>query len=281
MWEPLQLEYLFADRPYAPALAPAGYDTLCLESGGSEIYGAILWPDGGFTGKRPCVIVSHGYPGVARNDDLAFALRRIGCVVVVVHHRGAWGSRGKYLISHCVEDVETLCAFVRSEDFCRRYHTDPEALFLLGHSMGGNSVLQAARHVPPVRGLILLAPYDPTRLLRDGNPEPLMELLRECRIMNSDGPEAILADIRAHLAEYPFERAGRQLRERNVCCIVGSLDTIVPWEMVRPLWEELTAGAPGPVRRLVELPATHGFCGNRIAVTETAARFVCDVCGRM
>ena len=72
----LKLEYLLRDRPYDPAVAPADYDMLCVKSGGAELYGEILWPDGGFQGPRPCVLLCHGYPGVARNDDLAAALRR-------------------------------------------------------------------------------------------------------------------------------------------------------------------------------------------------------------
>ena len=195
--ERLHVDYLFADPPRDPDAAPADYDMLCFECCGAELYGEIMWPDGSFGGRRPCVILAHGYPGVARNDDLAFALRRIGCVVVTVHHRGAWGSQGKYLVSNCVQDIVALCAHVRSPDFCRTYRTDPDALFLVGHSMGGNSVLQAARQVKGVRGLVLLAPYDPTRLLREGDEAGVMPLLRTGYILRCDGLDAILRDMQA------------------------------------------------------------------------------------
>lgn len=157
----LQLEYLFKDRPYDPNVSPADYDMLCAESGGARIYGEILWPDGGFAEPRPCVLLSHGYPGVARNDDLAFALRRIGCVVVVLHHRGAWGSEGQYLVSHCVEDVIRVYEQIRSPAFCQQYCVDPNAIFLAGHSMGGNSVLQAARRAPGRPGADPAGPLRP------------------------------------------------------------------------------------------------------------------------
>ena len=146
----LKLEYLLRDRPYDPAVAPADYDMLCVKSGGAELYGEILWPDGGFQGPRPCVLLCHGYPGVARNDDLAAALRRIGCVVAVMHHRGAWGSQGKYLVSNCVEDVAALAVYMRSPAFCEAYHTDPDALFLIGHSMGGSGTWSIALAYPEV-----------------------------------------------------------------------------------------------------------------------------------
>ena len=277
MKKALELEYLFRDRPYDPAVSPADYDMLCVKSGGAELYGEIMWPDGGFQGPRPCVLLCHGYPGVARNDDLAAALRRIGCVVAVMHHRGAWGSQGKYLISNCVEDAAALAAYMRTPAFCERYHTDPDALFLIGHSMGGNSVLQAARRVKGLRGAVLLTPYDPTAFLRQGGAEAVMPLLETGRILHSDGLDAILRDMWEHIEEYPFAKAFPEVKDQNLLFITGTLDTIAPAWMVTPLWEQLSAHPTRAVQRLVELPAAHGLCGCRIAAIEAAAAFLDDV----
>lgn len=277
MKKALELEYLFRDRPYDPAVSPADYDMLCVKSGGAELYGEIMWPDGGFQGPRPCVLLCHGYPGVARNDDLAAALRRIGCVVAVMHHRGAWGSQGKYLISNCVEDASALAAYMRTPAFCERYHTDPDALFLIGHSMGGNSILQAARRVKELRGAVLLTPYDPTAFLRQGGAEAVMPLLETGRILHSDGLDAILRDMWEHIEEYPFAKAFPEVKDQNLLFITGTLDTIAPAWMVTPLWEQLSAHPTRAVQRLVELPAAHGLCGCRIAAIEAAAAFLDDV----
>ena len=108
----LLLQYLFEDGPFLRETALPDYDTLDIVSHGCHLYGEILWPDGGFGQLRPCVILLHGFPGSARNDDLAHALCRIGCVVLIPHHRGAWGSEGEYLISNCVEDAVTLADYV-------------------------------------------------------------------------------------------------------------------------------------------------------------------------
>lgn len=275
---PLRLEYLFSDPPYDPAVSSADYDMLCVESSGAELYGEIMWPDGSFAENRPCVILAHGYPGVARNDDLAFALRRIGCVVVIMHHRGAWGSQGKYLISNCVQDIIRVCAHVQSRGFCETYRTDPGAIFLAGHSMGGNSVLQAARRVRNIRGLVLLAPYDPACFLQRGDEARLMALLRTGYILHSDGLDAILRDIRGHMADYAFESAYPDVRDQNICCITGTLDQIAPPWMVAPLWSRLAAYRTDAVQRLVELPVSHGLCGGRIEVIKTVAQFLWDVC---
>ena len=58
-----------------------------LDSNGSHIYGEIMWPSQDFPKPHPCVIMLHGYPGSARNDDISHALCRAGCVVLVPHNR--------------------------------------------------------------------------------------------------------------------------------------------------------------------------------------------------
>ncbi|MBQ5570906.1 MAG: hypothetical protein IIT45_10770, partial [Treponema sp.] len=92
--------YLFEDPEELNPSALPDYSTLDFISNGSHIYGEIMWPSSEFSEPRPCVIMLHGFPGTARNDDISHALCRIGCVVLVPHHRGAWGSQGKYLISN-------------------------------------------------------------------------------------------------------------------------------------------------------------------------------------
>lgn len=124
-----------------------------------------MWPGKEFLSERPCVIMLHGFPGSARNDDISHALCRIGCVVIVPHHRGAWGSGGKYLITNCIEDAKNLAQFARTDNFVRKYKINPNKIFLLGHSMGANSALNAGKQLDWLRGIIMLAPYDPTRYL--------------------------------------------------------------------------------------------------------------------
>jgi len=87
----LQLQYLFQDKPFDPETELSDYDTLDVISDGCHLYGTILWPDGGTPVPRPCVVMLHGFPGSAPNDDLAHALCRIGCVVLIPRHRGAMG----------------------------------------------------------------------------------------------------------------------------------------------------------------------------------------------
>lgn len=275
--ERIQLQYLFKDRPCAPGEQLSDCDSLDIVSGGFHLYGEILWPDGGYTQPRPCVILFHGYPGYARNDDLAHALCRIGCVVLTPHHRGAWGSQGSYLISHCVEDAIALANHVRTPAFCKQYHTDPDGIYLIGHSIGGNTVLNAAKQLPWLRGLVLLAPFDPTRHFREGREAQLRQLLEQGSLLHSDGLEAIFQDFAAHRDIFCFESAFEALKDQNLLFITGSADDCAPaQQMVLPLWRLLQSHKTTAVQRFLELPAGHGLMGCRMALIEEAARFLSD-----
>ena len=148
---PLDTANLFRDGIAAAPETVADYDALVFESDGSELYGQILIPDRSFGEKRPCVLMFHGFAGFGRFDDVGQALCRAGCVVLIPHHRGAWGSRGKYSVSNCVRDAAGLIRHVGTPEFRTKYRIDPDAVFLIGHSMGGNTVLNAALEVPGVR----------------------------------------------------------------------------------------------------------------------------------
>ena len=86
--------------------------------------------------------------------DVLLALLRAGCVVAWVHHRGAWASQGMYLPTNCVDDTASLAAWAQTEEFCQKYDTDPNAVFLMGHSLGGNMVLNALCRTEGVHGAI-------------------------------------------------------------------------------------------------------------------------------
>ena len=86
---------LSADRPAEGEAVISRSEALVFRSDGDRIYGQILWPNGAFGRGRPVVIFCHGFAGFTRMDDVAHALCRAGCVALVPHRRGAWGSEGK------------------------------------------------------------------------------------------------------------------------------------------------------------------------------------------
>lgn len=274
----IQLQYLFQDKPYEPETELSDYDSLNVVSGGCHLYGQIMWPDGSYSRPRPCVVLFHGFPGSARNDDLAHALCRIGCVVLTPHHRGAWGSGGNYLISNCIEDAINIAEHVRSETFCQHYHIDPKAVFLIGHSMGANTVIHAARVLPWLRGIVALTPFDPIRLILDGAELQLRELLEQASVLHSEGSEAIFQDIWAHRDIWGFENAFEALKDQNVFCAAGSKDLCAPADkMFLPLWYKLQSHETESIQRFVEYYAGHGLLGCRSALITDIAQFISDV----
>lgn len=270
-------QYLFDDAPCAPGEALPDYGALDFVSHGSRLYGEVMWPGGGYEGPRPCVIFLHGFPGTARNDDLAHALCRIGCVTLTPYHRGAWGSEGEYLITRCIEDAIALAEHVRAEPFAARCGVDPERIYLLGHSVGGNSAIHAAEALPWLRGVILLAPFDAASLLRPDREELLWELLDEGKCLRSAGAQAIYDDIADNREKLLFASAAEALRERNLLCVTGTEDPVAPaQDMFQPLWERLRGKESAAVQRFVELPDGHGLLRCRIRLTRLIAQFIAD-----
>ena len=142
-----------ADENYATEAELPRIDALVFKSEGSLIYGQVLVPSSRFAGARPCVIFCHGFAGFTRWDDVAHDLCRAGVAVVIPHHRGAWGSEGEYTVTGCIRDAENLARWATGADFAAKYQTDTNAVYLVGHSMGGNSVVNAAARMGGVKGL--------------------------------------------------------------------------------------------------------------------------------
>ena len=274
----IQLQYLYQDKPYEPDAELSDYDSLNIVSGGCHLYGEIMWPDSSCSSPHPCIVLFHGFPGSARNDDLAHALCRIGCVVLTPHHRGAWGSEGNYLISNCIEDAINIAEYVRSKAFCQRYHTDPDSVFLIGHSMGANTVIHAARYLPWLRGIVALTPFDPICLIRIGAETQLRELLEQASVLRCEGSGAIFQDILTHQENLGFENAFESLKNQNIFCAAGSKDLCAPADkMFLPLWHNLQSHRTESIQRFIEYPAGHGLLGCRCALITDIAQFISDV----
>ena len=263
----LYLQYLFSDPEEAEPSALSDYTTLDFVSNGSHIYGEILWPSANYPKPHPCVIMLHGFPGTARNDDISHALCRIGCVVIVPHNRGAWGSQGKYLITNCIEDAQNLAEYAHSPEFTEKYNVNPEQIFLLGHSMGAKSALNAGRKLDWIRGIIMLTPYDPTRYLNRAKEVCFRSLLEEGKILQSDGIDAIYEDVVVNREEISHPNAFKQVKDKNLLVIGGTYDSVSPVnEMILPLWKLLEAHQTKAIQKRIEFPTEHGLLGRRISV---------------
>ena len=272
----LQTNNLFEDEIESTAETVADYDALVFRCDGSDIYGQILIPDRSFGGKRPCVLIFHGFAGFGRFDDIGQALCRSGCVVLIPHHRGAWGSQGKYSVSNCVRDAAELTRHVKSPDFQAKYRVDPDAVFLIGHSMGGNTVLNAAVEVPEVRGIVMLAPYDIGTMFQRMAKEDLRKFMKDngFDVLRTDGFDAVYDDLTKHAAEYAFPNAAGKLKNVNLFLVTGDWDTCVSNDVLKRFRDAARRNESLQYRLFRNYPAAHGLMGVRTQLTQDIAEFI-------
>ena len=270
----LDKAYLAVDRPAEGEAAISRSEALVFCSGGDRIYGQILRPNAAFAKGRPVVIFCHGFAGFTRMDDVAHALCRAGCVALVPHHRGAWGSEGKYTVANIIDDAVNLVDYVSSDDFGTKYGTDPKLIFLCGYSMGGNTVLHAAIRRPQVRGVIMQAPCDIASCVRAVSKAEAFRFLSDngLEVLRTDGAEALYGEIMAAADRLGFRNAAVKMKGRNVMLAVGRYDHVVPREPIDEFWSALDGNAAVRVRK--EYPTSHGFMGVRVAFAADIADFI-------
>lgn len=277
---PLDESKLFEDTVPTEQEAPATVDALAFDSDGSTLYGQIMVPSENYGDNRPCVIMFHGFAGFTRMDDVAQALCRAGAVVMVPHHRGAWGSEGSYSFSHCIEDAVNLAEYAHSDEFCSKYGVDPDSIVLFGHSMGGNTVLNAAAQLDFVRAVVLAAPCDISRLYLSLSDDDLRKFLVDngAEALRTDGLDALVADVAENADKWQFPHAVSRV-DAPIMIATGELDTVCPADqMVDPLTEALEAQERAFLCERRDYDADHTLAAARVQLTRDVAAFIDESC---
>ena len=264
----------FGDSDYAPPNELPRLEALVFKSEGSNIYGQVLVPSSQFTGARPCVIICHGFAGFTRWDDVAHDLCRVGIVVVIPHHRGAWGSEGEYTVTGCIRDAENLARWAGGADFAAKYRTDTNAVYLVGHSMGGNSVVNAAARAGGVKGVALIAPCDIGFMAEQMERDELAKFLigEGLHVLHRASDEAVVSDIERNAATMRFSRAAKSLAGVGVFLATGEYDTVVPTKPLGAFWDALQNNGARRIRKSYR--ATHSLMGCRRALARDLAEFI-------
>ncbi len=272
----LKTENLCRDEVSCNPEGIADYDALVFKSHGAEIYGQILKPDQSFGANRPCVIFFHGFAGFARFDDIAQALCRSGCVVLIVHHRGAWGSQGKYSITNCIQDAAGLIKHVKTAEFTGKYRTNADFVYLVGHSMGGNTALNAAAQTPGVKGIVLLAPCDIGTMTKQMTKSGMRTFLIDngLEVLKTDGFEAVYNDLAGNASRYSFPNAAAKLKNTSVLLITGQLDTCISNDLLMTFYNAVTRNKTVPVSQYKSYKSKHGLMGVRVKISGDIADFI-------
>lgn len=134
-------------------------EDIAFVSGGQRIAGWFYPGEGAADGRRPCIVMGHGFAGVkeARLDAFAerFAAAGFACLVFDYRHFGASEGQPRQLIdlNRQRADWDAAIAYARRCD-----GVDPERIALWGTSLGGGLVLELARKRRDVRCAVAQAP---------------------------------------------------------------------------------------------------------------------------
>lgn len=247
---------------------------LNIVSGGCHLYGYLLTPDKRIKGPHPTLIMSHGFPGYTTNNDLEYAFMRMGCVVIHMNHRGAWGSEGEYLFTNLKEDLIAITKWAHNAAIADQYNIDVDNIFLVGHSMGGQTVLNAAKELPFIKGVAAMAAYDIGAAFRYKMEKDLFLMIEtEGQCLKMSSASDVYENALINQQELSVLNRYEELASRNVLLVEASLDTIAPPDkMLKPLankLEELGANV------LYEsIAGNHSFVGQRMKLTKIVGNWI-------
>ena len=243
-------------------------------SGGCHLYGYLLSPDKRMPGPYPTVILSHGFPGYTTNTDLELALMRMGCVVIHMNHRGAWGSEGNYLFTNLKDDLIAIAKWAHNPAIADQYAIDRDNIFLVGHSMGGQTVLNAAKDLTFIKGVAAMAAYDIGAAFRYRMEKDLFLMIEtegQCLKMNS--ASEVYENALNNQPELSVLNRYDELAKRNVLLIEAAYDTVAPPDkMLRPLADKLTELKGNVTYQSIK--SNHSFVGQRMKLTRLVGEWL-------
>jgi dienelactone hydrolase len=250
---------------------------LNIVSGGVHLYGYLLSPDKRIKGPYPTVITSHGFPGYTTNNDLELALMRMGCVVIHMNHRGAWGSEGNYLFTNLKDDLVAVAKWAHNAAIADQYNIDVNNIFLVGHSMGGQTVLNAAKDLPFIKGIAAMAAYDIGAAFRYKMEKDLFLMIEtEGQCLKMQSASEVFENALINQQELSILSRYEDLLTKNVLFVEASYDTIAPPDkMLKPLADKLQE-AGGKIM-YEKIASNHSFIGQRMKLTQIVGKWIQSV----
>lgn len=125
-------------------------------SAGLTLDGSFYVPDGGAAAGKPFILSCSGFQGLNDIHPARFArtLTPHGYPCFGFDYRGfaeSEGERGHVVLEEQVEDIVNAATFVRS-----RPESQGRPLVLIGWGMAGGLILQAAKQIPDLAGVVCL-----------------------------------------------------------------------------------------------------------------------------
>lgn len=263
----LDKTYLYKDVDESTMSVPSKSVSFIIDSHGDNIFGRFMLPAMVTDSERaPVLIMLHGYPGLEQNMDMPTVLRRGGIATLYFSYRGVWGGHGYYSFSHLIEDAFTVVSWVR--EHADAYHVDPERIYLLGHSMGGFTALNAIAQGLPIRGAIIMAPCD-MAMRYENEPEKFDSMMETAskgyfRLLHEN---SLQEDMKNHYKQWRFDALADRIPQTvPLHFIGGTKDSMVPPNThILPIYTLLRERNMDVTYQ--ELEAGHIFTPCRIALT--------------
>ena len=199
---------------------------------------------------------------------------RMGCVVIHVNHRGAWGSEGNYLFTNLTDDLIAIAKWAHNAAIADQYQIDSEKIFLVGHSMGGQTVLNAAKDLPFIKGVVAMAAYDIGAAFRYKMEKDLFLMIEtEGQCLKLTSASDVYENALLNQPELSVLSRYEELVKHNVLLVEAAFDTVAPPEkMLKPLAEKLQAANANISYESIK--SNHSFVGQRMKLTKLVGAWI-------
>jgi uncharacterized protein len=260
-FDPVTQDPIITDPESLPTMSPALF-----YSSGQKVLGTMFLAGG----KEPCptVLLQNGYPGNVTNYDIAHMLQRHRLNVFTFFPRGSWGSKGEYSWGNLVEDCKAAIEFLKSDPCKEKFHTDGSKIILVGHSMGGFSVLYNSLS-SEIKNICALAPFN---IGMFGHMIDAFEQVRELTtqkiaksmdFVESTSTNKLISEMTEHKLSWDLLNGVNVLRNKNLLLVGARFDNTAPVDMHhKPLVEALKKAGAGNLQEYI-LESGHSFTNKR------------------
>ncbi len=215
----------------------------------------------------PAVAICHGYPGDAKNMDLAEELALNGVSVLIFYYMGAWGSGGEFRLTNLVPSTVAAVKYLRGLDF-----VDPDRVGLISLSMGAVPLTKCMSVDPSIKMGVLMSPASD---LKPWAQEQYLDSIVPVFLKSAGGKlvgwteEKLRQDVKVAASEMnPIETIAEI--HAPLMVVLGTNDTITMPPEVRRLYE-----AANEPKKLVEIEgADHEFNEHRIPLQKAVIDWV-------
>ena len=172
------------------------------------------------------------------------------------------------------DDLLAITKWAHHPAISEQYHIDPDNLFLVGHSMGGQTVLNAAKELPFIKGVAALAAYDIGAAFRYRMEKDLFLMIEtegQCLKMNS--VSEVYENALQNQQELSIVNRYEELAKQNVLLVESAFDTIAPPDrMLRPLHELLKERNANVTFHTIQ--SNHSFMGQRMKLAGIVGQWI-------